>query len=120
MTRYLGHGWFAIARHNPAVLLVARHAGDAKWLSPTVLRVQAFLELPFTVFAYLAVARLLGTGVVRQLTRAPVIVAACVSFTITFSLVEIRLANPWTTDDLVLRALACVVTPAWVIATTRS
>src|SRR4051794_30770662 len=88
VTRYLGPGWFAIAGGSSIVRFVAAHVGDAKWLSPTVLRVQAFLELPFTIFAYLSVARMLGQDVQRRLVRPALLVLASISFSITFSLVE--------------------------------
>src|SRR2546430_17559446 len=48
VSRYLGHGWFALATGSPVVRFVASHVGDGRWLAPTVLPVQAFLELPFT------------------------------------------------------------------------
>src|SRR5690242_2572895 len=47
VTQYLGRGWFDISRGAPIDDLAAR-LGDARWLAPTVLRVQAVLELPFT------------------------------------------------------------------------
>jgi hypothetical protein len=119
VTRYLGPGWFASASGWSIVRFVASHIGNGRWLAPTVLRVQAFLELPFTIFAYLAVARLLGQDVQRRLVRLPLLIGASVSFSITFSLVEMSLPNPWTNDDLVLRALAAVVTPPWVLLATR-
>jgi hypothetical protein len=120
VSRYVGWGWFAIAKNDSVVRFVAGHVGDGRWLSPTVLRVQAFLELPFAIFAYVTVARMLGAGVVRRLTRAPVVVAACVSFTITFCLVEISVPNPWTSDDLVVRWISAAVTPAWTLLVSKA
>jgi hypothetical protein len=123
--RFVGPGWFAIARTDPVVGFVAARvrdaagAGDGSWLSFTLFRVQAFLELPFTLFAYLAVARMLGRGVHRTLARAPLVALASASFTVTFSLVELLLRNPWTNDDLLLRALSAIVTPCWVVAASR-
>jgi hypothetical protein len=99
---------------------VAAHVGDARWLAPTVLRVQAFLELPFTLFAYLAVARMLGRDLHLRLVRAPLLLLASASFSITFSLVELALPNPYTHDDLVLRALSAIVTPVWVALASRA
>ncbi len=112
--QYIPGEWFVIGRHDPFVQLVARHAGDGRWLSPTLLRVQAFLELPFTMFAYLAVARLLGRRVYTTLCKPVVLALAALSFSVTFSLVELSLPNPYTTDDLVLRAVACVLVPVYV------
>lgn len=113
-------GWFALALDAAPVRWLAAHAGeDARWLAPSVLRVQAYLELPFTIYAYLAVARLLGRDVVRALTTWPVLFATSVSFSLTFSIVETMLPNPYTHDDLVLRALAAVTVPFWVRSTSR-
>jgi hypothetical protein len=112
--QYIPGEWFAIGRHDPFVQLAARHAGDGRWLSPTLLRVQAFLELPFTMFAYLAVARLLGRRVYATLCKTVVLALAALSFSLTFSLVELSLPNPYTTDDLVLRAVACVLVPVYI------
>jgi hypothetical protein len=114
VTRYLGRGWFAMASDEPLVRFVAAHVGRGAWLSPTVLRVQAFLELPFTLFAYLAVARMLGRDVYRTLLRWPLLWLASASFTLTFSLVELSLPNPWTSDDLVLRFVSLATTPLYV------
>ena len=117
IAQYIQGEWFAIGRHDPFVQLAAQHVGDGRWLSPTLLRVQAFLELPFTMLAYLAVARLLGRELHATLCRPLGLALASVSFSVTFSLVELSLPNPYTSDDLVLRAAACLLTPmyiAWV------
>ena len=113
IARYIGHGWFAIDSHGSLVRFVAAHAGDGTWLSPTLLRVQAFLELPFTLFAYLAVARLLGSDLYRKLTSLPVLFLTSISWSLTFSLVELSLPNPYTTDDIVLRALSTLLVPVY-------
>ena len=114
IAQYIPGEWFAVGRHDPLVQLAARHVGDGRWLSPTLLRVQAFLELPFTMFAYLAVARLLGRRLYATLCRPVVLALAAVSFSVTFSLVELSLPNPYTTDDLTLRAAACLVVPMYI------
>lgn len=112
--QYIPGDWFAVGRQDPLVQLAARHVGDGRWLSPTLLRAQAFLELPFTMLAYLAVARLLGRRVYAMLCKPVVLVLAALSFSVTFSLVELSLPNPYTTDDLVLRAIACVLVPVYI------
>ena len=114
IARYIPGPWFAIGRHDPVVGLVARHVGDGRWLSPSLLRVQAFLELPFTMFAYLAVARLLGRRLYATLCRLPVLALAGVSFSVTFSIIELALPNPYTQDDLVLRALSAAIAPVYI------
>jgi hypothetical protein len=112
--QYIPGEWFAIGRHDPLVQLAARHVGDGRWLSPTLLRVQAFLELPFTLFAYLAVARLLGRRVYATLCKPVVLALAALSFSVTFSLVELSLPNPYTTHDLMLRGAACILVPVYI------
>ncbi len=117
IARYIPGDWFAIGRQDPLVQLAAQHVGDGRWLSPTLLRVQAFLELPFTMLAYLAVARLLGRQLYTTLCRPLGLALAAVSFSVTFSLVELSLPNPYTNDDLLLRIAACLLTPvylAWI------
>ncbi|MBS2014898.1 MAG: hypothetical protein JST00_18555 [Deltaproteobacteria bacterium] len=117
VARYVGAGWFAIDAHSPIVRFVASHVGDGSALAPSVLRVQAFLELPFTLFAYLAVARLLGSGLYRRLTSLGALYVASITWSVTFSIVEVALTNPYTNDDLALRALAAFVVPlyaAWI------
>ncbi|HSO34180.1 MAG TPA: hypothetical protein VLT33_16710 [Labilithrix sp.] len=114
IARYIPGPWFAIGRHDPVVGLLARHVGDGQWLSPSLLRVQAFLELPFTMFAYLAVARLLGRRLYATLCRLPLLGLVAVSFSVTFSIIELALPNPYTHDDLVLRALAAALVPMYI------
>lgn len=115
VARYLPAGWFDVVPNHPAVVLVARLVGPgARWLAPTVLRVQAFLELPFTLLAYLSIARLLDRALYRLLVRPSWLCAASLAFTAPFCVVELGLANPWTADDLWLRAASCALTPAWL------
>ncbi len=114
IARYIPGPWFAIGRHDPLVGLVAQHVGDGRWLAPSLLRVQAFLELPFTMFAYLAVARLLGVRLYATLCRLPILALVALSFSATFSIIELSLPNPYTTDDLVLRAISGVVMPVYM------
>lgn len=114
IARYIPGEWFAIGTHDPFVAFAARHVGDGTWLSPTLLRVQAFLELPFTMLAYLAVARILGRRLYATLCHPVVLALVALSFSVTFSLVELSLPNPYTHDDLLLRAAACAVVPVYV------
>jgi hypothetical protein len=114
ISQYIPGEWFAIGSRDPFVQLAAQHVGDGRWLSPTLLRVQAFLELPFTMLAYLAVARLLGRQLYATLCRPMLLALASLAFSVTFSLVELSLPNPYTNDDLVLRAAACLLTPMYI------
>jgi hypothetical protein len=120
IAQYIPGDWFAIGRHDPLVVFTASHVGDGRWLSPTLLRVQAFLELPFTMFAYLAVARLLGRRLYATLCHPVLLALTALSFSVTFSLVELSLPNPYTHDDLVLRAIACVATPMYIAWISRA
>ena len=117
--QYIGGPWFAIGGRDPLVQLLAAHVHDGRLLSFSLLRVQAFLELPFTMFAYLAVARLYGHRLYVALCRLPLLFAAAISFSVTFSIIELFLPNPWTHDDLALRALSALVTPVYIAWTSR-
>ena len=64
IARYLPDGWFSIA-HGPVIETLADGFPFPGLLAPTVLRVQAFLELPFVVFAYLTVCRWFVRGHVK-------------------------------------------------------
>ena len=119
ISQYIPGPWFAIGRHDPLVVLTARHVGDGRWLAPSLLRVQAFLELPFTIFAYLAVARLLGRRLYATLCRPPLLALAALSFSVTFSIIELALPNPYTQQDLVLRGVACVLVPVYIAWVSR-
>lgn len=81
---------------------------------------QAFLELPFTMLAYLAVARLLGRRLYTTLCRPGFLALASLSFSVTFLLVEVLLPNPHTSDDLLLRAVACLATPVYIAWVSRA
>ena len=110
IARYLPRGWFALARGH-AVATLARHFPDPGLLAPTVLRVQAFLELPFVVFAYLTVSRWYSAGAYRAARQLAWPVS--VSCTAAFCLIEWSLRNPYTTDDIAIRIAAAVVVPMW-------
>ena len=47
-------GWFSLA-HSSVLELLARHFPVPELLAPSVLRVNAFLELPFVLLSYLVV-----------------------------------------------------------------
>lgn len=117
LKRYLGDGWCAVDLHHPLVRFVASFI-SAKEEHPilllSALRVQAFLELPFTIFAYLAVTRMLSASLYRRLTSLPIIVLVGVFFTAPFCLAELSLPNPWTNDDLIIRLVAAFAVPAYV------
>jgi hypothetical protein len=117
VTRFLGPGWFALAPGAPPVRWLAANL-PGSWLrgplSYSVLRVQAVLELPFALLAYLAVVAMLDADLYRRLVRSALLPLAAVSFTLTFCLIELRLHNPWTASDLRARWLAAgVVLLGW-------
>ena len=110
IARYLPPGWFALARGH-AMEALARQFPDPGLLAPAVLRVQAFLELPLVVFAYLTVSRWFSAGAYRQARR--LLWPASAAWTATFCLIEWSLHNPYTTDDIVIRIAAAIVVPLW-------
>ena len=117
VARYLPDGWFALADGNPTLRRLAAVFPAPELLAPSVLRVQAFLELPFVLLAFATVLRWLDPGLYRRVARSPLMWCAAVSYTVVFCVVEWDLRNPYTTDDLVLRALSALVTPALIAAT---
>lgn len=111
VTRYLGSGWFVLATSSAVVRYVNAHlpAAIVPHLPYAILRVNAALELPFVITAYLAIAALLSPPLARALRRSALLPLALVIFTATFCLIEMRLWNPWTLSDLVWRWAACGV-----------
>ncbi|GAA2066985.1 hypothetical protein GCM10009722_31820 [Williamsia deligens] len=102
ITQYLPPGWFDMADLGPL--------SDALPAWPwTVLHVQAALELPFVMLAYLLVARWFGPAVFARVMAARWWIAA--SWTVTFCLIEEELSNPYTTVDIVIRLVAGLATP---------
>jgi len=119
---YLGPFWFDVVKgpaiHRAATLLGSR----AHWLASSVLNVQAFLELPFTLLAYLTVARMLGRGTLAPLVRLPVLTLTGLFCTATFITVELWFSSPWTRVDIWLRCASAVASPmllAWLLAGNR-
>jgi hypothetical protein len=111
VARFLPPGWFDLA-DGGAMRAVAAAFPAPGLLEVSVLRVQAVLELPFVILAYLCVCRWLDPVRARVLTAPAVLWAACVAYSVVFGLVEWGLRNPYTTDDLILRAVSCVATAA--------
>lgn len=109
VTRYLPSGWFMLAIESTPVRWLDAHlpASVAHLLPYTILRVQAVLELPFIISAYLAVTEFLSPALCRALWRSVLLPAALVSFTATFCLIEMALWNPWTLSDLRCRWGVC-------------
>jgi hypothetical protein len=101
VTRFLPPGWFDLADLGP----LAEHLPAWPW---TVLHVQAVLELPFVVLAYLLVCRWWCAETAARVIAARWFLVA--SWTAVFCLVELDLRNPWTTVDVVLRIVAGVGT----------
>lgn len=114
--RYLGHGWFVLAPDAPPVRWLVE-ALPERWLrgplAYCILRVQAVLELPFALLAYLSVVAMLDATLYRWLVRSVLFPLAAISFTFTFCLIELRLYNPWTQSDLYARWLAAAALLGW-------
>ncbi len=111
VARYLPARWFDLAAANPALRGLAAHFPAPALLAPSVLRVQAFLELPFVLLAFATVVRWLDAGLYRRIACSALLPSAAVSYTVVFCLVEWDLRNPYTVDDVLIRAASAVVTP---------
>jgi hypothetical protein len=111
IARYLPAGWFDLASANPVLRRLAESFPAPDLLAPCVLRVQAFLELPFVLLAFATVVRWLDGDLYRRLARSALLSLASLSYTVVFCLVEWDLRNPYTVDDLVVRAASAVLTP---------
>ncbi|MFF3321500.1 hypothetical protein [Streptomyces sp. NPDC002889] len=111
LARYLPAGWFDLATANPALRGLAEVFPAPGLLAPSVLRVQAFLELPFVLLAFATVVRWLDAGLYRRIAHSALLPLAAASYTVVFCLVEWDLRNPYTVDDLVIRAVSALVTP---------
>ena len=109
IARYLPNGWFRLA-DGPSMRAFAKAFPAPSLLSPTVLRVQAALELPFVLLAYLTVAGWFDPALRRRLLALPPLSLAAASYTVAFGLIEWSLRNPYTIQDLWVRAAAAVLT----------
>ncbi|MGV9344259.1 hypothetical protein ACWDSD_05490 [Streptomyces spiralis] len=114
VARYLPTGWFELASDSPVLRWLADGFPVPELLAPSVLRVQAFLELPFVLLAFATVLRWFDAGLYRAIARSALLPPASVSYTVVFCLVEWDLRNPYTVDDLVVRAVSAVLTPLFL------
>jgi hypothetical protein len=110
IAKYLPEGYFAL-EDGAAMRGLAERFPMPELLAPSLLRVQAFFELPFALLAYMTVLRWLDRGLYRRLARSWLVWAASLSYTFVFCMVEWDLRNPYTVDDIVVRACSAVVTP---------
>ncbi|MEV4257612.1 hypothetical protein AB0J52_31015 [Spirillospora sp. NPDC049652] len=115
---YLPSGWFALA-DGPGMRAFASHVPAPGLLALSVLRVQAFLELPFVLLAYGVVLRRLSVRWYRRLLDGPPLWAASAVYTTVFCLVEQHFHNPYTDADIAIRVASAVLTPVWIGWTTR-
>ncbi|MGW7358054.1 hypothetical protein ACWGI0_15840 [Streptomyces sp. NPDC054802] len=115
VARHLPVGWFDLATANPALRGLAEVFPAPELLAPSVLRVQAFLELPLVLLAFATVVRWLEADLYRRIARSALLPLAAVSYTVVFCLVEWDLRNPYTVDDIVIRSVSAVLTP-WLLA----
>jgi hypothetical protein len=112
IARYLPVGWFDLAGDNPLLRSLAENFPAPELLAPSVLRVQAFLELPFVLLAFATVLRWLDADLYRRVARSALLPLTALSYTAVFCAVEWDLRNPYTVGDLVIRAVSALVTPA--------
>lgn len=106
ITRYFEPGWFHIDR-APWLVALADHVPAPWLLAPSVLRGQAFLELPFGILCYLLVARWFGVEAAARRLIWP----ASLSYTTAFCLIEWHIPNPHTVADIVIRVLSALLLP---------
>ncbi|MFC6596775.1 hypothetical protein [Kitasatospora paranensis] len=119
IARYLPPGWFALADHDRAIGWIAAHTPAPQLLAPTVLRVQAFLELPFVLLMFMTLVRLLDPALHRRLGTSPLIPLAAGSYTAVFCTVEWGLHNPYTGQDIAIRIASALATPPLIRALAR-
>ncbi|WP_035867785.1 hypothetical protein [Kitasatospora cheerisanensis] len=120
VARHLPPGWFDQPVGSPLVRALAERLPEPRVFGPSVLRVQAFLELPFVLFAYGTVLRRLSPALYRAVCGSgPLVWATALSYTAVFSVVEWALRNPWTVQDVLIRAVSAAVTAPLVLARAR-
>ncbi|RKS71659.1 hypothetical protein BZB76_4466 [Actinomadura pelletieri DSM 43383] len=107
---YLPEEWFALA-DGSVMRGVADRFPLPELLSPSVLRVQAFLELPLVLLAYVTVLRWLDRDLYRRVAGSWQVWAASFSYTAVFCMVEWDLHNPYTVHDIVIRVCSAAATP---------
>lgn len=109
--------YFNLAPQHPPVAWLVAWAGDGAWMAPSFLRVQAALELPWALTAYLMITALLHPPTARQIAAGPLGILAALSHTAVLCGVEVMLWNPWTEQDLALRGvglLGAVALLRWI------
>ncbi|MBO2458892.1 hypothetical protein [Actinomadura violacea] len=110
IARYVPEGWFALA-DGSAMRSLAAHFPHPELLAPSMLRVPAFLELPFGLLSYVTVLRWLDRGLYKRVATSWTVWAASLSYTFAFCAVEWILDTPYAVDDIVIRACTGLVTP---------
>ncbi|MGW0081427.1 hypothetical protein [Streptomyces sp. NPDC003393] len=114
VARYLPTGWFELVSESPVSRRLADGFPAPELLAPSVLRVQALLELPFVLLAFAVVVRWFDAELYRAIARSALLPLASLSYTAVFCLVEWDLRNPYTVDDIVVRAVSAVLTPLFL------
>lgn len=102
--------FFHLAPDHGPVRWLCERLSSAPWLEPTVLRVQAVLELPFALSAYLSIAWLLDREAAQRIAGGPLGLLAGLAWTGVLSAIEVLLDNPYTRDDLLLRGVGVLLT----------
>ena len=111
IARHVPEGWFTLA-DGSLLESLAQHFPAPELLAPSVLRVNAFLELPFVVLSYLTVCRWFSPWTYQRAMR--LVWPMSLSCTATFCLIEWRLYNQYTVQDTVVRIVATLIVPRWV------
>jgi hypothetical protein len=111
IAEHVPDGWFTLA-HGSMLDALARHVPAPGLLAPSVLRVNAFLELPFVVLGYLTVCRWSSPWAYER--ALALVWPMSLSYAATFCLIEWHLYNQYTVQDIAIRIVAAVVVPWWV------
>ena len=111
IARHVPAGWFTLA-HGSVLESLARYFPVPELLAPSVLRVNAFLELPLVLLGYLIVCGWFSPWTYERALR--LVWPMSVSYTATFCMIEWRLYNQYTVEDMAVRILAAAVVPWWV------
>lgn len=111
---FLQEGWFNVVKDEtifkPMIDIFSKVVNNMPALMDifrlSILRVNAFLELPFALYAYLSIVRLLNRDLYNFINRSWFMPLAIFSFTITLSLIELFFENPYTESDLFVRGIS--------------
>ncbi len=106
IARYVPDGWFDIADHDPVITWLAANFPAPQAFAVSIFRIPSFFELPFGMLAYLTVCRWFGPELYRRV--AGLAWPMALAYTTVFSLIEVKLENPYTVQDVIIRYASAV------------